>query len=159
MGVAAVVESVPAEALKARGRPDLLPWLHGTWAVSCLVLIALLVGYGSVGVGLAWSFSTSLVALAGLALVRRVVDVSAADLVRVIAPPMGSATAVVVGLLLIQRSTHWEPAADLETVGLLLGQMLPAALAYAGLIALVDRRAVRELRSALALVRRRRQAA
>jgi O-antigen/teichoic acid export membrane protein len=156
MGIALPLESISSEICKASGRPDILPRMHIIWAGTSVALIAGLVQFGAVAVGVAWSVSTACTALYALTRLSEVIGLNERDLVRAIAPPLLTALGTAIVLLLFNHyvlGTY--PQEDLLTWVQLVAELLVGAAIYFGGLALFASDALMELRrTALMLFRR-----
>ncbi|MFI6865288.1 lipopolysaccharide biosynthesis protein [Nocardia sp. NPDC050406] len=101
VGIGFALMSVCAEALKGAGRPHLINWMTGVGALTAIPLVLILLPHGLFGVGIALSVSAVLTGCTGLLLARRIVALTAGELLRCLAPPVvaGVGAAVVAGLL------------------------------------------------------------
>ena len=145
MGIALALEAVSIEIFKVTGRPDILPRLHGLWAVLSIALVIALVRFGAVGAGIAWSLSTAIVALVAVAIVPQTLGVSRRELAEAILPALAGALLVANMLRLAQVFLGWEPRANIATLGWLLVQAAAGIGAYVGVMTLFARSGVREL--------------
>ncbi len=152
MGMALALEAIAIEIFKVGGRPDILPRLHALWAVLSIGLVIGLVRFGAVGVGIAWSVSTSVVALVALGMVPAVFGLSRAELARAVLPALASALIVADGLLVAQSLLTWSPQANAATLGWLLAQGVVGLAAYIALMALVARSRVSEFAGLVRIV-------
>ena len=152
MGIALALEAVSIEIFKVTGRPDILPRLHGLWAVLSIALVIALVRFGAVGAGIAWSLSTAIVALVAVAVVPRTLGVSRRQLAEAILPALAGALLVANALRLGQVFLGWEPRANIATLGWLLVQAAAGIGAYVGVMSLFARSGVRELVDVLRLL-------
>ena len=152
MGIALALEAVSIEIFKVTGRPDILPRLHGLWAVLSIALVIALVRFGAVGAGIAWSLSTAIVALVAVAIVPQTLGVSRRELAEAILPALAGALLVANALRLAQVFLGWEPRANVATLGLLLVQAAAGIGAYVGVMTLFARSGVRELIDVLRLL-------
>ncbi|MFE3290955.1 oligosaccharide flippase family protein [Rhodococcus sp. NPDC059234] len=103
LGLGAAMNSVTAEAMKGAGRSSRLLWMTAVGVVVGLPLLVVLLRFGLAGVGLAISIGYLAAGFVGLALARRVVDVSISDIVACMAP---STIAAAVALAVIAPFEH-----------------------------------------------------
>jgi PST family polysaccharide transporter len=144
------VGSVCAEALKAAGRPDVLPVVTLFTAVVSIALIFPLLRFGAVGVGLAFSVGTGSAVAYCLVRTTPIVAVRTSVVLRqLLTPAVAGAAAAGLTFALDQRVV--DAAARSTAVGLaLLGaEILLGALVYVGVAMVLSRSAVVEFRTIL----------
>jgi len=145
---AAALGSVSSEALKAAGRPDLLPVSHLLGAGLPIALMFPLLRFGAVGVGLAFSIG---IGITGLYILLRVASVVGTP-ARVILKPLivpAVAGGIAAGLVFALDQLVVDAGGRTALVGLaLLGlETLVGALAYVSLATAFSRQAAFELRA------------
>lgn len=130
------LHEVCGEAIKAAGASRRLNWISGIVLVVGLGLLVALLPLGLLGVGLAASGTEILIAVASLALARRIVDFRVGVLVRGLVPA-AVATVVAAGAV---GSFEWLVArSDRLPIGLGVLQLTGLTLAFAAIYLLVLR--------------------
>jgi O-antigen/teichoic acid export membrane protein len=144
------VGSVCAEALKAAGRPDVLPSATLFTAVVTIALIFPLLVFGAVGVGLAFSIGTGSAVAYSLVRTAPIVGARTAVILRQLSIPAAAGT-VAAGFTFALDQGVVDAAARSTGVGLvLLGiEILLGALVYVGAARVLSRSAVAEFRTIL----------
>lgn len=144
------VGSPCAEALKAAGRPDVLPLVTLFTAVVTIALIFPLLVFGAVGVGLAFSIGTGSAVAYSLVRAAPIVGVRTAVLLRQLVTP-AAAGAAAAGLTFALDQGVVDAAARTTGVGLVLlaGEILLGALVYVGVASVLSRSAVAEFKTIL----------
>jgi PST family polysaccharide transporter len=156
---AAALGSVSSEAVKAAGRPDILPFSHLLGAGLPVLLIFPLLRFGAVGVGLAFSIGLGITAIYILLRAAAVVTLPARIALRqLVVPTVAGALAASLVLGLDQLVLDAGGRRTLVGFVLLALETLLGALVYFGLAAALSRQAASELRAirAFAVARLRR---
>lgn len=158
MAIAWAMESVSSEIFKVSGRPDILPRMHALWTALLVGLMAAALPVGAPGVALAWSLSTSIVAVYAIAKVPEVVPVTLGEIVLRILPPLLSATSAGVTLLVFNLYVlDFHPSSDFRTVVVIICETLVGFGVYVSGVALLARESLNEIRAIIgAMVARRR---
>jgi O-antigen/teichoic acid export membrane protein len=147
------LDSIASEAWKARGRPDMLPRMHGLSLLFTAVGVGAGVPFGLIGVAIGISVSAVGVAAYAVWGMSSALGIALADLLQEIWPP-GVAAAVMAGALLVidHFLVHAERHAVVPGLALVACEALLGLALYVGLLTLVAPRSVAEL---LGAVRRR----
>ncbi len=126
---------------KAAGRPDIL--IKTSFPIFLLRLAALWIGahYSLLGVAVAHLFVESVSAVVRMVIMRRMIGVTALDLIRELRALIGAAALVALALPAVYLTAHASPVVNL------LATILAGAVGYLGVIWLIEGKA---LRSALA---------
>jgi PST family polysaccharide transporter len=142
------VGSVCAEALKAAGRPDVLPPVTLFTAGVTIALIFPFLVFGAVGVGLAFSIGTGSAVAYSLVRVAPIVGIRKAVVLRQLTPPTAAGAAAAGFTFALDRGVV-DAAARSTGVGLVLlgAEILLGALVYVGVASLLSRSAVTEFRT------------
>jgi len=145
-GAGVAVQAVGYEAIRGSGRSNLFNWISAAQLVLGVGLVVALLPYGLVGVGLAISASSVLVAVLVMLLARRVVAFTAQELAARLVPPAAAALAVLASVGPLEWFVvHAGERGVALAVPLLFGETLLAAAVYLGAMRVLDRRAVAEL--------------
>jgi PST family polysaccharide transporter len=144
------VGGVCAEALKAAGRPDVLPPVTLITAVVSIALIFPLLVFGAVGVGLAFSIGNGAAVSYCLVRTTSIVGVRTYVVLRQLSPPAVAGGVAALFTFALDQGVV-ESAAHSTGVGLvLLGiEILLGALVYVGVASMLSRSAVAEFRTIL----------
>jgi PST family polysaccharide transporter len=146
IGVALALDSIGVEAFKATGRTELVPRYHGLAAVAPIPLMAALIHFGAVGMGLAMSIGMCVVALFSLRALARLIHLPFRTLAAEAGPATISSAVMAVSVLLLERGVVRAGHSSGGTaVALLAVDLLAAAAVYLGSLALFSRHSVFEL--------------
>lgn len=159
MAFALVLESLSSEVFKARGRPDILPRMHGLLAILSISLMVVLSPFGARGVALGLSLSTLCVAFYALRRLTILVGISPREVVQAIMPPVVSASLMAGSLYLFDREVI--PLDDRRLGEALAGisiDVIVGLAIYLLSMAVVGREALNELRATLVSLPRMRGA-
>jgi O-antigen/teichoic acid export membrane protein len=139
---------VASEALKAAGRPDILPRTHGLNAVVTIVLVLAFLPFGPVGVGLGISIGMASSAFYALALAAGVVGSSLGVALRQLSTPATAGIAAAGFMLALDRFVlHAANRSEAMGLGLLSLEMLLGAFIYVVLVTALSKQSAIELRA------------
>jgi O-antigen/teichoic acid export membrane protein len=159
MAFALVLESLSSEVFKARGRPDILPRMHGLLAILSISLMVVLIPFGAPGVALGLSLSTLCVAFYALRRLTILVGISPGEVVQAIMPPVVSASLMAGTLYFFDREVI---SLDDQPLGEALARIsidvVVGLVIYLLSMAVVGREALKELRATLVSLSRMRGA-
>jgi PST family polysaccharide transporter len=145
---AAALGSVSSEALKAAGRPDILPFSHLLGAALPVLLIVPLLRFGAVGVGLAFSIGIGITAVYILLRAASVVTLPARIALRqLMVPIVAGGLAAVLVFALDQLALDAGGRPTLVGFALLALETLLGAVVYVGLASALSKEAAVELRA------------
>jgi PST family polysaccharide transporter len=140
--------SVSSEALKAVGRPDILPLSHLIGAGLPVALMFPLLRFGAVGVGLAFSIGLAVTAVYVLIRMARIAGTSArVALGQLVVPVVGGGMAAALVLALDQLVVDAGSRATLVGLALLGLEALVGVLTYVALASALSRQSASELRA------------
>jgi PST family polysaccharide transporter len=146
IGIALALDSISVEAFKATGRTDLVPRYHGLQAVAPIPLMAALIHFGAVGMGLAMSLGMCTVALFSTRALARLIHLPFRDLATQIAPATASSIVMAVGVFVLDRGViHAAHSNGIKALVLLAVDLLAAAAVYLCSLAVVSHQSVIEL--------------
>lgn len=154
----AALDSLASETWKARGRPDLLPRMHGLSLVLTAILVAALLPFDLVGVSLAVSLAGLGVAVFAVRGAARVAGLPVRALLREIWPP-ALASLVMAGAVYPVQSAlvHAERHGWLAGLALLALEALLCLAIYLGVLSVAAPATVGELRRGLVRLHARRR--
>jgi O-antigen/teichoic acid export membrane protein len=153
IGVALALDSVSSEAFKAVGRTDLLPRLHGLTAILPIGLMFPLLRFGAAGAGLAMSLGMCIVAMYAIGALSQVARLPLRIILAQLRPATTCAVLMAGGVYLVDRYVvHAAHNSGLVGVCLLALDLVAAMLLYLGLLLLLSRGSVVELRDAARLL-------
>ncbi|MBB3927972.1 O-antigen/teichoic acid export membrane protein [Sphingobium jiangsuense] len=136
-----------APALNAVGRPHLTAWISGVGAILMPTTFLIGVGYGGLGLAVAWATGIPLLTLATIRIAGPVLGLHAADLVRAITPALGAS----IPMALIVLVLYWmlPPLPAVVQLGVLVSA---GVVSYGGILYLFWRDMLKEL---IAMLRNR----
>jgi O-antigen/teichoic acid export membrane protein len=153
VGVALALDSISSEAFKATGRTDLLPRMHGLTATVPLALMFPLMHFGAVGIGLAMSLGMSAVAVYAIWALGQISRMSLPVIVTQIRPAFTGALLMAGAVFLLD---HYVVQAEQRTgllgFGLLIIDLVAAALIYLAFLLTVSRASIVELKGVAKLL-------
>ena len=140
------LDSIASEAWKARGRPDMLPRMHGLALLATIAGVGAGLPFGLLGVAIGLSVSSIVVAAYAVYGMGTVAGIALADLWRDIWPP-AAASLVMAGALfcLEQFIVHADRHAVVPGLALVFGQAVLGLALYVGLLVSLSPGAAREL--------------
>ena len=153
VGVAVALQSIASEVFKARGRPEILPRLNGLAAVAPLAFMVVLLPFGAVGIGLAMSLGSLVMAYYALRKLAAVSSLSFVSICRQLWPALvGSAVMIVIVYVADRFFVQGDRATDVTGVATLIVEVMLAAGIYLLAIRIFSPNSLRELTNALRLV-------
>lgn len=135
-GLGAAMEAVATESIKGCGQSRRLNWMTLTRLISTFGLLALLIRFGLLGVGLSVSISSILLGVLALALARPLAGVTRAEVARLLIPPVISA---LFAMGVIGTLEHLVTHADQRSLAVALGLLVAESLGFAALYLVVHR--------------------
>ncbi len=152
VGVGEALASVSVEVIKGAGRTSLMNWRTAAEVGGGLILVLILIRpLGLVGVGLALSIISVIVAIIKVGLARSVVEVPIKSLLRVLAPPVpAAALACAVTLYLERHVLHSASHPQVVAIGLLAVNVLVLCVVYLTALSLVTPTTMRQLAAVVA---------
>ena len=142
---AAALISVAAEAVKAAGRPDILPRLHALAGLLSIVLIIAFLPLGAVGVGVALSIGSATAAVYGLARAAAVAHVPLHQIWRELVPAAVASAVVAALLAALNLGIDVGARSEVVGVGVLLLELLFGAALYAVVVARLSPKSAAEI--------------
>ena len=142
--------AIGVESIKGAGQSKRMNWLTATTLVVGIGGLIALLPFGLLGVGLAVSLEGLATGLLSLALARKLAGVSVGELARVLVPPAVAAVVAAVPVALLEYTVaHSETRPIVIGLLFLAGEGLLLLLVFVGVMAVLDPKGVRELRTAL----------
>jgi PST family polysaccharide transporter len=146
IGIALALDSISVEAFKATGRTELLPRYHGLQAVAPIPLMAALIHFGAVGMGLALSVGMCVVAVLSTRALARLLHLHFRELAVQVVPATASSIVMAVSVFLLDRGVvHAARSNGATALALLVLDLLAAAGVYLGSLAVFSHQSVLEL--------------
>jgi O-antigen/teichoic acid export membrane protein len=146
VGIALALDSVSSEAFKATGHTEILPRMHSLTAVAPVAFMLALLHFGAPGMGLAMSLGMCVVAAYAVRALSRIARIPLRIILAQLGPASSCSLAMCAAVYLLDRyivqSGH---ARGLLGLGLLILDLLAAAVVYLGLLSLIARRSANEL--------------
>jgi len=152
------LDSLASEAWKARGRPDMLPRMHGLSLGLTTVCVGALVPFGLIGVTLGMSVSAIGVAAYAVWGMNGALDIPLPSMLREIWPATVAASLMAGALFCLEHFVvHAERHGTVVGLALLVAEALLGAVIYIGLLAVLAPDTARELTTRALDLRKRRK--
>ena len=142
---AAALISVAAEAVKAAGRPDILPRIHALAGLLSIVLIIAFLPLGAVGVGVALSIGSASAAVYGLARAAAVAHVPLHQIWRELVPAAVASAVVAALLAALNLGIDVGGRSEVVRAGVLLSELLFGAALYTVVVARLSPKSAAEI--------------
>lgn len=150
LGLGKALTSVSEEAIKGCGRTALINRLTVTELVLGLGLLVLIIPWGLVGVGIAISVTSLVIAVQCMWMARGVVGIPTADMLRASVPPVVAGAVAAAATLAVESLVFRSDTRPiLEGVGLLLADITLFLVIYTVVMAVVGRAQMRAVFVAL----------